>query len=216
MADGQHCDRRATGTRQRYHANEHREHEDPDANPHGSGPEIAVDVTADASAQPQPPDHDDGDKRREVLRAHGALEAQARDSHHDDVGDVVSDDHRRQRAKNQTLDEREGHGRSCGAPAERVLDSTNQTTRDEKGPALDFDRAQQRSHCGRRQHEPAGRIPKRRCDNPGDEECPDPKLRNGERCGPPHRHEREERRGRQDDAYRVAGSTRREEGTGAF
>ena len=35
----------------------------------------------------------------EILRAHGALEAQTRDGHHYDVGDVGSEDNRGQCAK---------------------------------------------------------------------------------------------------------------------
>ena len=169
---------------------------------------ITVDVTADASAQPQPPHHDDGDERREILRAHRALEAQARDGHDHDIGDVVSDDNRRQCAENETLDQRDSHRRPRGAAAERVLDAANEPTRNEKRPALDFNRPQQRGQGSRREHEPARRIPKRGCDDSGDKEGRRPQAARGERCGPPHRHEREERRRGQNDAYRVAGSTR--------
>ena len=117
----------STVTRERDHTDDRRERKDSDPNPDGSRPEIMVDVTADARAQPQPPDHDDGDERREILRAHRALEAQARDGHHHDIGDVVSDHHRRQCAEHETLDQRDSGCRSGGAPAERVRDAAGPT-----------------------------------------------------------------------------------------
>ena len=137
---GRGCDGGNTGARQTDHSDEHREHQDSDADPHGSRPDVVIDVTAHARAQPQPPNHDDGDECREVLCAHGALEAQARDGHHDDIGDVVSNDDRGEGAEDETLDECEGHGRSCGAPAKRVPDPADQTAGNEEGPALDLNR----------------------------------------------------------------------------
>ena len=175
--------------------------------PRRRAPAIAADVAADAGAEPEQPDHADGDERREILGPHEAREAQSGDGRADDAGHVVADHDRGERAEQQALDQAAAWRRRRRARRRRwSRGATKPPGMSSAQLSMSIARTNAASSVAASTNH-AGRVAERGASDAGDEERRGAELRDREGGGLPHRHERQQRRRRQDDAYRVARST---------
>ena len=182
--------------------------QDADGNPDAACDSVGREIESHPRADPQQPHRDHRHHSREVFRPHEARQAPAADCRERDCRGVLSDDDAGEGREEEAFDEaggRRGLGRSC---PERLMDPGHGSAGDEQRPAFDVDGADERADHGRGQHEPDSRVSERRSRRAGDEKCGNAELRNGERRRLAHRHERQQRRRRQNDANLTTGSMR--------
>ena len=113
----------------------------------------------------------------------------------------MTDEHAGQGREHETLDEHGGRGDRRRTRSERVVRPANQPTGDEEGPALHIRRARQKAQHARRKHNPRRPVPRQRPCEAHDEERADAQFGDGQRRGLPDRHERQQRRRREDDTH---------------
>ena len=120
-------------------------------------------------------------------------------------GDVVSDNDASERTEEHPLDQGRRSGESRGTRTEGAGHAADKTAGDEQRPAFNVDGPHECREDRRGEHEPDGGFAQRAACDTGDEECRYAKLRDRQRGRLAHRHERQERRRRQDDPNRMTG-----------
>ena len=168
---------------------------------------VAADVAAEpSSAATARPIDADRDQRREILGPDEAGEAPPGDGRWPTRGHVVPDHDTGERAEQHALDQRRRLRESGGARARTRCATrlTNPPGMSSAQLSMSIARTNAASTVGR-EHEPRRRLTERRARDAGNEERRDAQLRDRQRGGLPHRHERQQRRRRQDDADRVTG-----------